>query len=291
MPRYAFVNGRFLSHNRASVHIEDRGFQFADGVYEVIACIDGRLADERGHMDRLQRSLKELKMPMPMRRGEFHEVIGRLLKKNRLRNANVYIQVTRGVYKRDFPFPPKKVRQTVVITARAVNFRNNKKIKTGIRVATVPDLRWKRRDIKTTALVAQVLAKQAAVESGAYEAWLVDDKGFVTEGSSSNAWIVTKNGQIVTRRATNDILRGVTRTALQKICKDLGLKITERPFTVGEAQRAQECFTSSAVALIMPVVAINGKKIGSGKPGPVAQSLYESYMSYVRKGRQVSWKA
>jgi len=273
------------------VHIEDRGFQFADSVYEVIACIDGRLADERGHMDRLRRSLKELKMPMPMKREEFHDVIVRLLKKNSLRNANVYIQVTRGVHKRDFPFPPKSVRQTVVITTRPFNFKNNKKVKTGIKVATVPDLRWKRRDIKTTALIAQVLAKQAAAEKGAYEAWLVDDKGFVTEGSSSNAWIVTKGGRIVTRRATNDILRGVTRTALQKVCRDMGLKITERPFTVREAQRAQECFTSSAVALIMPVIAINGKKIGGGKPGPVAQKLYESYMNYVTTGRQVSWKA
>lgn len=291
MPHYAYLNGRYVSHDKACVHIEDRGFQFADGVYEVIACIDGRLADERGHMDRMRRSLKELKMPMPMKRENFHDAIVRLLKKNRLRNASVYIQVTRGVYKRDFPFPPKGVKQTVVITARPFDFKNNKKVRVGIRVVTVPDLRWKRRDIKTTGLIAQVLAKQAAVVKGAYEAWLVDERGFVTEGSSSNAWIVTKKGSIVTRKATSDILRGVTRTALQKVCKDLGLKIEERAFTVGEAQQAQECFTSSAVALIMPVVSVDGKKIGGGKPGPVAQRLYASYMDYVMKGKQVSWKA
>ncbi|HEY8191443.1 MAG TPA: aminotransferase class IV, partial [Alphaproteobacteria bacterium] len=169
MPRFAYVNGSYLPHNGATVHIEDRGFQFADGVYEVVACIDGILADERGHLDRLQRSLGELKMGMPLPRKTLQMVTREVLRRNRLRNAMIYIQVTRGVHKRDFPFPPKSIRQSLVITARAFDFQNNKKIKTGVKAVTTPDLRWKRRDIKTTALIAQVLAKQQAVEQGGYE--------------------------------------------------------------------------------------------------------------------------
>lgn len=291
MPRFAYVNGSFLPHGSAQVHIEDRGFQFADSIYEVIACIDGVLADERGHFDRLQRSLKEIGMAMPMPRNSLRLIIRELLRRNKLKNAAVYIQVTRGVYKRDFPFPPDDVAQTLVITARPFNFKRNPKIRKGIQVFSVPDLRWKRRDIKTTALIAQVLAKQQAVEQGGYEAWLVDDSGFVTEGSSSNAWIVTNDGRIVTRAATQDILRGVTRSAIEKICADMHLQFVERSFTIAEAQKARECFTSSAVALIMPVVKIDGKVIGRGQPGPVALKLYEAYLDYAAKGKQVSWKA
>lgn len=289
MPRFAYVNGLYLPHNGATVHIEDRGFQFADSVYEVLACIDGVLADERGHLDRLQRSLGELKMGMPLPRKTLQMVTREVLRRNRLRNAMIYIQVTRGVHKRDFPFPPKSVRQSLVITARSFDFRNNKKIETGVKVVTTPDLRWKRRDIKTTALIAQVLAKQQAAEQGCYEAWLIDDKGFVTEGSSSNAWIVTKDGTLVTRPATHEILNGVTRTALTHL-KDR-IKLEERAFTVKEALNAAECFTSSAVALIMPVIEIDGKKIGTGKPGPVAQELYRAYLDYAAKGKQIAWKA
>lgn len=291
MPRIAYVNGRYKPHNRAVVHIEDRGFQFADSIYEVIACIDGVLADERGHLDRLQRSLKEIGMDLPLPRKAMQTVMRELLRRNRMKNAAVYIQVTRGVWKRDFPFPPARVKPSLVMTARPFNFRKNPKIKKGIKVFSVPDLRWKRRDIKTTALVAQVLAKQKAVEKGGYEAWLVDDNGYVTEGSSSNAWIVTKDGKIRTRPATSEILRGVTRTALEKVCADLNLEIVERPFTIRDAQNAAECFTSSAVALIMPVVEIDGKQIGDGKPGPVALKLYDSYLAYLAEGKQVSWKA
>jgi D-alanine transaminase len=290
MPRFAYVNGLYLPHADAQVHIEDRGFQFADGVYEVVACIDGKLADERGHLDRLKRSLGELKMDMPLPRKTLQMVMREVLRRNRLRNAAVYLQVTRGVHKRDFPFPPAGTKQSLVITARPFNFRNNKKIETGVKVVTMPDLRWKRRDIKTTALIAQVLAKQQAVERGGYESWLVDDKGFVTEGSSSNAWIVTKQGVLVTRPATNEILNGVTRTALAHLKGDI--RIEERAFTVKEALNAAECFTSSAVALIMPVVEIDGKKIRTGKPGPVAQSLYRAYLDYVAaNGKQIPWKA
>lgn len=290
MPRFAFVNGRYVPHGEASVHIEDRGYQFADGVYEVVACINGRMADERGHLDRLERSLKELSIEMPVARDALKLIMKELLRKNRLKNANVYIQVTRGVSKRDFPFPAD-VPSSLVLTARAFDFDNNPKVKKGGAAITVPDIRWKRRDIKSTGLLAQVLAKQKATEAGAYEAWMVDDDGFVTEGSSSNAWIVTKDGKLVTRHATSSILRGVTRSALQKICSELQMKIEERPFTVKEAYEAQEAFNTSAVALVVPIISIDGKKIGSGEPGPVAKKLYESYRDYVNGDDHVEWKA
>lgn len=291
MPRFAYANGRYVPHRDAQVHIEDRGFQFADGIYEVIACIGGTLADERGHLDRLARSLKELGMGLPVSRKTLRMIIRELLRRNRLENAAVYIQVTRGVYRREFPFPPAGVKQSLVITTRPYRFAGNPKIRTGIKVASVSDLRWKRRDIKTTALIAQVLAKQQALEKGAFEAWMIDDYGYVTEGASSNAWIVTKDGNIQTRAATHDILRGVTRSALEKVCADMNLKLIEKSFTLTEAQRAAECFVTAATTLVMPVVEIDGRKIGDGKPGPVVQELYEAYLAYVARGRQVAWKA
>lgn len=290
MPRFAFVNGRYIRHGDATVHIEDRGYQFADGVYEVVACINGRLADERGHLDRLERSLSELSIEMPVARGALKLIMRELLRKNRLKSANVYIQVTRGVSKRDFPFPAD-VPSSLVLTTRAFNFDNNPKVKNGGAAITVPDIRWKRRDIKSTGLLAQVLAKQKATEAGAYEAWMVDDDGYVTEGSSSNAWIVTKEGRLVTRHATTSILRGVTRSALEKICADLQMKIEERPFTVNEAYEAQEAFNTSAVALVVPIISLDGRKIGTGEPGPVAKKLYESYRNYVNGDDHVEWKA
>lgn len=292
MPRFSFVNGSYLPHGEASVHIEDRGFQFADGVYEVVACINGKMADEKGHLDRLERSLAELSIPMPVTRRSLQFIMRELLRKNRLKNANVYIQVTRGVAKRDFPFP-EDTPASLVLTARAFQFDGNLKVQNGAAAVTVPDLRWKRRDIKTTGLLAQVLAKQEAADAGVYEAWMVDDEGYITEGSSSNAWIVTKDGHLVTRHATSDILRGVTRTALEKICRELQMKIEERPFTVQEAYDAEEAFNSSAVALIVPIINIDGHTIGTGKPGPVARKLYEEYRAYAdgRRGEQVNWVA
>jgi len=292
MPRYAFVNGAYLPHEDAAVHIEDRGFQFADGVYEVIACIHGNLADERGHYERLERSLRELGMGMPMQREAIQLIVRELLRRNRLQNAIVYMQVTRGAAKREFPFP-KNVRQSLVITTRPFRFDDNPKIKTGIKAVTVPDMRWKRRDIKTVALLPQVLAKQKAVEQGANEAWMVDDQGFITEGSSSNAWIVTREGVLVTRKATTDILRGVTRTALDKIGRELQIRIEERSFRPEEVYEAAEAFVSAATALVTPVVEIDGHKIGDGKPGKVTLRLYEEYRAYVAglRGEQVTWTA
>lgn len=289
MPRYAYVNGRYVPHRQATTHIEDRGFQFADGVYEVVACVDGHLADERGHLDRLERSLKELKISMPAPRKTMSHIMREVLRRNRFSNAALYIQVTRGVWKRDFAFPPANLKPSLIMTARPFKFADNPSRKTGLKAITVPDIRWKRPDIKTTSLLAQAMAKQEALSKGAQEAWLVDEKGYVTEGSSNNAWIVTDKGVLVTRPATNEILRGVTRTALLTL-KDV--KFEERGFKPAEAYKAQEAFTSSATALIMPIVELDGRKIGNGKPGPVTMRLYEAYMDYVRSRKaQVAWSA
>ncbi|MDB5491741.1 MAG: aminotransferase class family protein [Micavibrio sp.] len=292
MPRIAYVNGSYVPHHEASVHIEDRGFQFADGIYEVVACINGKMTDERGHLDRLERSLDELGIPMPVTRRSLQFIIREMVRRNRLKNANVYIQVTRGVAKRDFPFPVE-VPPSIVLTARNFQFDNNKNVEKGVTAMTVADIRWKRRDIKTTMLLAQVLAKQEAMDGGAYDAWMVDDEGFVTEASSSNAWIVTKDGKLVTRNATTSILRGVTRTAFEKICSGLQMKIEERAFTPAEAYEAQEAFNTSAVALVVPVIMLDGKKIGTGEPGPVAKKLYAEYRAYAegQRGEHVEWVA
>lgn len=292
MPRFAYVNGSYVPHAEASVHIEDRGFQFADSVYEVVACINGRIADERGHLDRLDRSLAELSIAMPVTRRSLQFIIREVIRRNRLKNANVYIQVTRGVAKRDFPFPVDSS-SSLVLTARSFQFDGNAKVEKGAAAVTVPDIRWKRRDIKTTGLLAQVLAKQEATESGAYEAWMVDDEGYVTEGSSSNAWIVTQDGRLVTRHATTDILRGVTRTALERICAELQMKIEERPFSVQEAYDAEEAFNTSAVALVVPIIQIDGHLIGTGKPGPVVRKLYAEYRAYAagQRGDEHAWVA
>jgi len=280
MPRFAYVNGLYVPHGDATVHIEDRGFQFADSIYEVVALINGRLADEKGHLDRLERSLKELQIAMPMTRKSLQMVMRELVRRNRVKNGGIYMQITRGVAPRDFKFP-KPIPSTLVITVYNADFDIEARKAKATKALTVPDIRWKRRDIKTTALVAQVLAKQAAAEKGAYEAWMVDDKGFITEGSSSNAWIVDGKGNLITRStAQNSILKGVTRSALQALCKAEKIKIVERPFTVAEALKAKEAFTSSAVALIVPVVEIDGKKIGDGKPGRITCKLLDLYMNY-----------
>ena len=291
MPRYAYVNGSYLPHDDAGVHIEDRGFQFADSVYEVIALIHGKLADETGHLDRLERSLSELSIDMPVRRDNLRFILREVIRKNRMRNASLYIQVTRGVMKRDFAFPTNYVPSTLVITARSFQFDHNARVKKGATAITVPDIRWKRRDIKTTGLLAQVLAKQEAIEAGAYDAWMVDEKGYVTEGSASNAWIVTRDNRLVTRHATHSILRGVTRTALARLCTDLGIVLEERPFTVQEAYDAQEAFSTGAVALVVPITALDGHKIGKGEAGPVAGKLYEAYRAYAKDGEALNWKA
>jgi D-alanine transaminase len=290
MPKFAYVNGSYVTHAHASVHIEDRGFQFADGVYEVIACIDNELADERGHLDRLNRSLNEIGMDMPVRRKSLQFIIRELLRKNKLSNANVYIQITRGATKRDFAFPASKIQQSLIVTAWPYDFFPPTK---GIDVVTTPDLRWKRRDIKTVALLPQVLAKQIAYDQNCSEAWMIDDNGLVTEGSSSNAWIVNNDNIIITRPLNNEILNGVTRTAIFNIAKDFDIKIEQRSFDIKEAYVAKEAFCSSASALIKPVVSIDGNKIGDGNPGKLTLEIYKHYRSYVKRGikAQLAWSA
>lgn len=292
MPRYAYVNGAFARHNEANVHIEDRGYQFADGIYEVVALINGKMADERGHLDRLERSLKELSIDMPVPRNTLSMIMRELVRKNRLRNANIYIQITRGATKRDFKFPGSDIRPTLVMTTWPFKFDGNVAVINGAKAISTPDIRWKRPDIKSVALLPQVLAKQTAVEKGAYEAWMVDSEGYVTEGSSSNAWIV-KGGKIITRQATQAILRGVTRTAITKICAELQMTVEERPFTMKEAYEADEAFNTSAVALVVPIIELDGKKIGAGQPGPVAKRLYEEYRAYAagQRGDELAWTA
>jgi D-alanine transaminase len=290
MPKFAYANGSYVPHDYASVHIEDRGFQFADGVYEVIACIDKELADERGHLDRLERSLHEIGMPMPIKRKTLQFIMRELLRKNRLSNANIYIQITRGVVRRDFAFPAEEIPQSIILTAWPMSF--NQEIK-GIHVITTPDLRWKRRDIKSVALLPQVLAKQKAYNQGCTEAWMIDDSGYITEGSSSNAWIIDDKGKLITRGLNNEILNGVTRTAIFEICHDLNIEIEERTFKVEEAYQASEAFCSSATALIKPVLSIDKHSIGNSKPGKITQEIYKRYRDYVKRGikAQIAWNA
>ena len=282
MPRFAYVNGRFVPHRQAAVHIEDRGYQFADGVYEVIAIHNGRLVDEAGHIDRLERSLNEVRMARPMSRRAHALVMRELVRRNGVREGLLYLQVTRGVAPRDFRFPVRS-RPSLVMTARHAPVAPAQRLADGVHVATVPDIRWKRRDIKSIALLAQVLAKQDASDRGAFEAWMVDEHGFVTEGSASTAWIVTRDGVLVTRHVNNDILRGVTRESLLRLAAEEGVRVEERPFSVEEAYAAREAFFSSASTYAQPVVQIDDRVIANGKPGSIATRLAEDYIAYAAR--------
>src|SRR5215470_2548914 len=278
MSRIAYVNGRYRPHRDASVHIEDRGFQFADGVYEVCEVKDGRLVDERRHMERLQRSLAELRLRLPMTLTALSIVLHETVRRNRVDWGIVYLQITRGVARRDFAFPDADTPPSLVVTAKNLDPSRNEAIaRDGMAVVTVPDNRWGRVDIKSVSLLPNVLAKQAARDQGAREAWLVDPKGFVTEGASSNAWIVTAERRLVTRPADHAILRGITRTVVLDVLRAQGLVLDERPFTVAEAHAAQEAFVTSASQTVLPVVKIDGKPVGGGKPGPVATALRREF--------------
>ncbi len=274
MFRIAYVNGRYLPHAAARVHVEDRGYQFADGVYEVCEVRHGRLVDERRHLDRLARSLSELRIAMPLARAALGVVMRETVRKNRVRDGIVYLQVTRGVASRDHGFPPPGTRPSLVVTARAIDpVKQAALAEAGIAVVTVPDNRWERVDIKSIALLPNVLARQAARDRGAREAWFVDQDGLVTEGSATNAWIVTAAGRIVTRPAEFGILRGITRAVVLEIAAKQGLKVEERPFSVAESHAAREAFATAASQIVMPVVEIDGRPIGDGRPGPVARAL------------------
>jgi D-alanine transaminase len=278
MSRIAYVNGRYLPRHAAMVHIEDRGYQFSDGVYEVCEVRAGRMVDERRHMARLQRSLSELRMGMPMSAAALGLVMRETIRRNRVRDGIVYLQVTRGVARRDHAFPPAGTAPAVVITARNLDqVTIERAASDGIAVITVPDNRWVRVDIKTIGLLPNVLAKQAARDRGAKEAWFVDIQGMVTEGASTNAWIVTAGGTVVTRPADNKILRGITRSVLIDAIAEQGLAFEERAFTLDEAFAAREAFVTSASQTVMPVVRIDGRPIGNGAPGPVATALRRNF--------------
>ena len=278
MSRIAYVNGRYLPARDASVNVEDRGYQFADGVYEVCEVRDGKLVDAPRHLARLQRSLGELRIAEPMPLASLEFVMHETVRRNRVNYGLVYLQITRGVARRDHAFPLQTVAPSVVVTAKNLSYEKNQETaRKGIAVITTPENRWPRVDIKSVSLLPNVLAKQAARERGAYEAWFVDGAGFVTEGSSSNAWIVTSDGRVVTRPADNRILSGITRAVLMNVLEALQLRLEERAFTAAEAYGAAEAFVTSASQIVMPVVKIDDRTIGDGKPGSVSARLREEF--------------
>jgi D-alanine transaminase len=281
MSRIAYVNGRYRPHRDACVHVEDRGFQFADGVYEVCEVRDARLVDERRHMARLLRSLGELRIGLPMPLSALSVVLHETVRRNRVRNGIVYLQITRGAARRDFAFPAPDTVPSVIVTARSHDPRKAEAAAAeGIAVVTVPDRRWARPDIKSVSLLPNVLAKQAARDAGAREAWLVDANGFVTEGASSNAWIITANGEAVTHPADNSILNGISRAVVLDAIAARGLALSERAFTVAEAKAALEAFITAASQIVQPVVCVDGDPIGDGRPGPFALALRREFHRY-----------
>jgi D-alanine transaminase len=284
MSRIAYVNGRYLPRREATVHVEDRGYQFSDGVYEVCEVRDGRLIDERRHVERLQRSLGELRIRLPMSPAALGVVMRETIRRNRVHDGIVYLQITRGVARRDHAFPPPGTQPSIVVTARNLDMaRSERAAAQGVAVVTLPDNRWERVDIKSISLLPNVLAKQAAREQGAGEAWFVDRDGKVTEGSSSNAWIVTMGGKVVTRAADKGILRGVTRTVLIGAIEAQGLTLEERPFTVEEAYGAREAFLTAASQVVLPVVRIDGRPVGNGAPGSVATALRKDFHRHAER--------
>jgi D-alanine transaminase len=278
MSRIAYVNGRYLPHRAARVHIEDRGYQFADGIYEVIAVRGGRLVDELPHLDRLDRSLREMRMSAPMAREPMRAVMREVIRRNRVIDGILYMQVTRGVAPRDHGFPRQATPSLVMTSKRTA--AKTAALQAGVSVITTPDLRWKRRDIKTVGLTANVLAKQAANEAGAYEAWMIEPSGMVSEGTSSNAWIVTNDKELVTHPPTHDILNGITRLAIRDLATMRGYRFSERPFSLAEALGAAEAFVTGTTSWVIPVTRIDGRPIGEGRPGPLTRALQQLYLAH-----------
>ena len=279
MSRIAYVDGQYLPHRSAGVHIEDRGYQFADGVYEVLAVVGGHLIDEGPHLARLARSLAELRIVPPMSDAALRIVLREVVARNGVRDGSVYLQITRGAAPRDHAFP-RSAEPVLVVTGRRKKPPDPRLAAVGIAVITIPDIRWRRCDIKSVALVANVLGKQRAREAGAFEAWQVDGEGRVTEGTSTNAWIVTADATAVTRQADSAILNGVTRLAVFDIIRREGYRLVERPFTVAEAKAAREAFVTSTAVELLPVVRIDGDPVGSGTPGPLSQTLRAFYLAH-----------
>ncbi len=280
MSRIAYVNGDYVPLGDAKISVLDRGFLFADGVYEVTAVLNGRLLDAKNHLARLRRSLSEIQIEFPLSDEAITDIHLELARRNNLSDGLIYLQITRGAAERDFAFP-KDAAPSLVMFCQEKELRNPPVATTGGAVVTTPDIRWQRRDIKSVALLAQVLAKQAAAQANCQEAWMVED-GFVTEGSSSSAFIVTEEGAIIARPLSNEILPGITRKSVLALAAEQNLKIEERRFTVDEAYDAAEAFITSASSLVMPVVTIDGRKIGNGKPGPLSARLRELYLDLAK---------
>lgn len=276
MSRTVYVNGEYLPEENARISVFDRGFLFADGVYEVSTVMNGRLIDNAAHLARLKRSLDELEMGLPCPLEQIEAIQLEMLQRNSLENGLLYLQVSRGAADRDFAYP-KDATPSLVMFTQAKDVRNNPAAEKGLKVISVEDLRWGRRDIKTVQLLYPSMAKHAAMKAGADDAWLVED-GFVTEGTSNNAWIVLGDGTLVTRQLSNAILHGITRKAVMKLAEERQLKIEERPFTIDEAKAAREAFVTSASAFVMPVVEIDGAVLGDGKPGETTRRLREIYL-------------
>jgi Branched-chain amino acid aminotransferase/4-amino-4-deoxychorismate lyase len=281
MSRIVFLNGSFLPPEEAKVPIMDRGFLFSDGVYEGVGVLDGRLIDNEAHLERLERSLREIRIDNPYSRAEWTRLEEELVRRNGMAEGFLYLQVTRGVAERDFFFP-QDVAPTVMMFTQTKAIADTPAARNGIAVVTVPDRRWERRDIKSISLLAQVLAKQAAKEAGAQEAWMVED-GYVTEGGSSSGFIVTKGGSIVVRPLSHAILPGITRQSLLRLSKEDGIPLEERRFTVEEAYEAAEAFLTSASNFVVPIVSIDGRQIGDGKPGPITRKLRDLYLQMARE--------
>jgi D-alanine transaminase len=280
MARSSYVNGRYVPHREAVVHIEDRGYQFADGVYEVVTIVAGRLVDEEPHLDRLERSLGEMQIEWPVSRRVLALIVRQLIRRNRLENGILYMQITRGVAPRDHKFPID-TEPSLVMTTKRIDFSAEQKYSNGVGVISIPDQRWSRCDIKTVSLLANCMGKQQAAEAGAYEAWQIDKDGFVTEGTSSNSWIVTPDGHMLTRPPTNAILNGVTRLSLLRIAEEEGMVMEERAFTLEEAYQAQEAFVTSATSFVTPVVTLDGRPVGDGTPGTLTRRLVAWYTDYI----------
>ena len=279
MRQIAYVNGVYLPLAQARVSIIDRGFQFGDGVYEVWPVRAARMRDMEGHLQRLWRSLRELSIRAPMSERALRAVLAEVARRNHVRYGIVYLQITRGAAPRDHAFPTPAPPPTLVVTAKSLDRHAiEARFRDGARVISHPDLRWRRRDIKSVNLLPNVLARQAAKEAGAFEAWLVGDDGYVTEATASNAWIVDAQGVLRTRDLTDDILHGVTRATLLRIARERQMPVVEAPFTIAEAKAAREAFVSAATNPATPVIAIDGHVIGDGRPGPIASALREAYL-------------
>ncbi|MCY4240054.1 MAG: D-amino-acid transaminase [Rhodospirillaceae bacterium] len=281
MSRIVYVNGDYLPEGDAKVSVFDRGFLFADGVYEVTSVLNRKLVDFDGHTARLQRSLDALDIKAPVNRDELLQIHRQLVTRNQIEDGLVYLQITRGPADRDFVYPKDATPSLVIFTQSKPGFADSPQARTGWTIITVEDLRWGRRDIKTTQLLYPSMAKMMAKAAGADDAWLVE-QGKITEGTSNNAYIV-KNGVIITRELSNDILHGITRAAVLRMAVSAQMRIDERPFTPAEAQAADEAFITSASNFVMPVVEIDGEKIGDGTPGPVARRLREIYIDEGRR--------